>query len=125
MASPSPASLQTGLTERDPLSQQAPQTLTDGVAVREDVEAGMEMESALQTPAPATATHHSLGEPSGSFARPAASPEELAPFAPGEINPEGQTLEQRFDHLLETVHRNRPNDDLDLIRRAWAFCIHL
>jgi GTP pyrophosphokinase len=29
----------------------------------------------------------------------------------------------KFDTLLETVHRNRPNDDLDLIRRAWDFCI--
>ncbi len=33
-------------------------------------------------------------------------------------------LEQQFEHLLRTVERNRPNDDLDLIRRAWAFCMH-
>ena len=86
-------------------------------------EAGIEMESALQTPAPATVKFRSLAEPAGSFAKPAAAPEEMAPFAPGEVKAEAETLENRFDHLLETVHRNRPNDDLDLIRRAWAFCM--
>lgn len=28
-----------------------------------------------------------------------------------------------FQHLLDTVKSNRPNDDLDLIRRAWDFCV--
>jgi GTP pyrophosphokinase len=32
-------------------------------------------------------------------------------------------LDERFRHLLATVRANRPADDLDLIRRAWAFCI--
>ncbi len=86
-------------------------------------EAGMEMESALQTPAPPSTTYRSLAEPAGSFATPAAAPDELAPFAQGDVKPEAETLEDKFEHLLETVHRNRPNDDLDLIRRAWAFCM--
>ncbi len=30
----------------------------------------------------------------------------------------------KFEHLLETVKVNRPHDDLDLIRRAWEFCVH-
>ena len=47
----------------------------------------------------------------------------MAPFAPGEVKAEAEPLEARFEHLLETVHRNRPNDDLDLIRRAWTFCM--
>ena len=87
-----------------------------------DVEAGIELEAALQKPAPA-GTLRSLGEPSGAFATPAASPEEMAPFAPGEVKDEAISLEAKFEHLLETVHRNRPNDDLDLIRRAWTFCM--
>ena len=87
-------------------------------------EAGIELESALQTP-PTAPVFRSLAEPTGSFATPAAGPAAMAPFAPGEVTAEAktQTLEARFDHLLETVHRNRPNDDLDLIRRAWAFCM--
>jgi len=32
-------------------------------------------------------------------------------------------LDLRFRHLLETVQANRPADDLNLIRSAWAFCI--
>ncbi len=32
-------------------------------------------------------------------------------------------LDARFEHLLETVKANRPADDLNLIRSAWAFCI--
>ncbi len=32
-------------------------------------------------------------------------------------------LDTRFEHLLETVKANRPADDLNLIRSAWAFCI--
>src|SRR3984957_19573044 len=32
-------------------------------------------------------------------------------------------VEARFEAMLETVHRNRPHDDLDLIRRAWTFCM--
>ena len=86
-------------------------------------EAGIENEAALQQPAPATTAFRSLAEPDGAFATPAAGPEEMAPFAPGAVKPEAESLEARFDHLLETVHRNRPNDDLDLIRRAWAFCM--
>ncbi len=30
-------------------------------------------------------------------------------------------LEARFEHLMDTVKANRPSDDLDLIRSAWAF----
>jgi guanosine-3',5'-bis(diphosphate) 3'-pyrophosphohydrolase len=32
-------------------------------------------------------------------------------------------LDARFVVLLQTVRSNRPSDDLDLIRSAWAFCI--
>ncbi len=32
-------------------------------------------------------------------------------------------LDLAFHHLLDTVRANRPADDLNLIRSAWAFCI--
>jgi GTP diphosphokinase / guanosine-3',5'-bis(diphosphate) 3'-diphosphatase len=34
-----------------------------------------------------------------------------------------QTVDAKFQRLLETVHENRPADDLDIIRKAWAFCL--
>ncbi len=34
-----------------------------------------------------------------------------------------QSVDAKFEHLLATVHENRPGDDLDIIRRAWAFCL--
>ncbi len=30
---------------------------------------------------------------------------------------------EKFAQLLDIVHRNRPNDDLGIIRRAWEFCL--
>ena len=80
--------------------------------------AGIDLESALQAPAvPAHKPMPSLAEPSGSFAQPSPAP------LPDEHDFGAEALDARFTHLLDTVHRNRPNDDLDLIRRAWAFCI--
>ena len=32
-------------------------------------------------------------------------------------------LDEKFSLLLREVHENRPGDDLDIIRRAWAFCL--
>jgi guanosine-3',5'-bis(diphosphate) 3'-pyrophosphohydrolase len=32
-------------------------------------------------------------------------------------------LDTKFRELLATVHANRPTDDLDIIRRAWEFCV--
>ena len=34
-----------------------------------------------------------------------------------------QTVDAKFQRLLETVHENRPADDLEIIRKAWAFCL--
>ena len=40
---------------------------------------------------------------------------------PGPAEP--LTVEQKFELLLKTVSANRPADDLDIIRRAWEFCL--
>src|SRR5882757_2897621 len=34
-----------------------------------------------------------------------------------------QTVDAKFHRLLATVHENRPADDLEIIRKAWAFCL--
>jgi GTP pyrophosphokinase len=70
---------------------------------------------------PATA----LDEPSGAFASPpaaanangtpAAAPATSSSAREDEFRP-------RFEHMLATVRSNRPHDDLELIRLAWAFC---
>jgi len=32
-------------------------------------------------------------------------------------------VDAKFARLLDEVHENRPGDDLEIIRRAWAFCL--
>ncbi len=34
-----------------------------------------------------------------------------------------QSVDAKFQRLLATVHENRPGDDLEIIRKAWAFCL--
>jgi GTP pyrophosphokinase len=34
-----------------------------------------------------------------------------------------KTIDEKFQKLLDTVHENRPADDLEIIRKAWAFCL--
>jgi GTP pyrophosphokinase len=47
--------------------------------------------------------------------------ESSAPHLAGVSSGEIETVDAKFHKLLETVHQNRPADDLDIIRRAWAF----
>jgi len=79
------------------------------------------MESALQTPAPPSGEElQERAEPSGFFA-PSLAPVPMPPATATAFDP--TSIEARFEHLLETVQHNRPHDDLDLIRRAWVFCV--
>ena len=87
-------------------------------------ETGMELEAALPVAPHATSVpvaRPGLDGPAGAFP--------AAPIAPSEAgfrpNPESgdAALDARFVFLLATVRANRPADDLDLIRSAWAFCI--
>ncbi|MDE1178590.1 MAG: RelA/SpoT family protein [Edaphobacter sp.] len=43
----------------------------------------------------------------------------LSGYAPEDV----KVIDEKFHKLLETVHENRPGDDLELIRKAWAFCL--
>ena len=76
----------------------------------------MELEAALP------AVSHTEAVPRGSVARDK-STGELAPAAAKHPSIESSNLDARFEHLIETVKANRPADDLDLIRSAWAFSI--
>jgi GTP diphosphokinase / guanosine-3',5'-bis(diphosphate) 3'-diphosphatase len=47
------------------------------------------------------------------------SAEHLAGASPALVS----EMDAKFARLLEEVHKNRPSDDLDIIRRAWQFCL--
>ena len=65
-----------------------------------------------------------LAEPVGLLApaREAAKPAS-PPSPPGKsLGSDPALIEAYFEQVLSLVHENRPNDDLELIRRAWEFC---
>jgi len=51
------------------------------------------------------------------------APVSAAPFLPGFPASVAAEIDAKFLRLLEEVHANRPGDDLDVIRRAWLFCL--
>jgi GTP pyrophosphokinase len=36
---------------------------------------------------------------------------------------ERQSIDRRFDALLQQIHANRPSEDISLIRKAWEYCV--
>jgi GTP pyrophosphokinase len=87
----------------------------------------MELEAALpvaqrraapKAPAAAETPLTDLDEPSGELvSAPAAAA--IVPDAP----PPDAPLAEKFEHMLATLHANRPNDDTEIVREAWAFCV--
>ena len=49
----------------------------------------------------------------------ASSAAHLSGYAPEDV----KVIDANFHRLLETVHESRPGDDLEIIRKAWAFCL--
>src|ERR1700722_8266230 len=49
--------------------------------------------------------------------------ESSAAHLEGSSTAEIHSVDAKFETLLATVHKNRPGDDLEIIRRAWAFCL--
>jgi GTP diphosphokinase / guanosine-3',5'-bis(diphosphate) 3'-diphosphatase len=85
-------------------------------------ETGMELEAALPAAPHTQAVPRSpvrRDEPVGKLASAPAKSSSIAPNS----SIESSDLDARFEHLIETVKANRPADDLDLIRSAWAFSI--
>ena len=53
----------------------------------------------------------------------AAQPLPSAGYLPGTAVSQTSEIDRNFEHLLATVHANRPGDDLQIIRNAWQFCM--
>ena len=90
-------------------------------------ESGIELEAALPDLPPATGVEKpvALDGPVGSFADSSSSTVNGGP-APGEHRPDPDPsdplhLEARFEGMLDTLRANRPGDDQELVRSAWAF----
>ena len=125
----------------DPLLQKShplPRTKT-GVDAGEISDGGLEMEAALPEDvssledAQSTVASSKRGTPggmafpelAGTFATASVLRETAAGAAEGKDAGPGSapaSIEAYFEHVLRIVHENRPNDDLELIRRAWEFC---
>ncbi len=67
-----------------------------------------------------------FAEPIGTLAEPAPllkKEESSAAHLAGSSTDEIDTVDRDFQTLLATVRANRPNDDLEIIRKAWQFCL--
>lgn len=69
-----------------------------------------------------------LDEPSGVFVTGSAKTElangvTSAVYLPGFAPEIPADIDVQFETLLQTVHVNRPSDDLEIIRKAWLFCL--
>ena len=91
----------------------------------EDPEAGIEMEAALPVVGVAVGATRDLDEPSGTLMGPVAAKgeESSAAHLAGTSAAEIESVDARFERLLRTVRENRPADDLEIVRKAWAFCL--
>ena len=113
MATAHPASSQAG---PQPESQKKPKSPPET-----HTETGVELEAALPVAASPV--------PSGAASRGKAgveadeSSESSASHLSGISAADIQTVDAKFQRLLATVHENRPADDLEIIRKAWAFCL--
>ena len=88
-----------------------PRRLRGRVSEPNNTHTGTEPETALTPAAPAVASGSSVTATSESSA------EHLPGSSPAVIS----EVDQKFAHLLQEVHKNRPNDDLEIIRQAWQF----
>lgn len=95
--------------------------------VAETSESGMAMEAALAHPEPsaAPALHASTPRHSASLDGPSGAFENSSKASALAALPEDPAdplhLKQRFEQVLATLRTNRPHDDQDLVRSAWAF----
>jgi guanosine-3',5'-bis(diphosphate) 3'-pyrophosphohydrolase len=103
-----------------------------GVGVVGASDAGIELESALAVVVPMEAgialPLKDLDEPSGSFVSDGDG-DGIGPVESSASHLAGSSVEAihevdlQFEKLLKTLHENRPGDDLEIVRKAWAFCL--
>jgi GTP pyrophosphokinase len=78
--------------------------------------AGSEPETAPSVAVPAESAGIAVSAPEVNDTSSAAH---LSGYSPEDV----KVIDAKFQKLLETVHENRPGDDLEIIRKAWAFCL--
>jgi len=96
----------------------------------EHTDTGIELEAALPVAEPSVASETTPRVKKKKSAVPDASAlviagveESSASHLAGSSAKDIDTVDAKFHQLLETVHENRPADDLKIIRNAWAFCL--
>ncbi|HEY0162994.1 MAG TPA: HD domain-containing protein, partial [Edaphobacter sp.] len=115
-SSDSGRNFEAALPAQTPLSPQDSLRRTPGLPVANGVETLLEMDNA------------NLAEPQGELSTSAPAPQpsanpQSAQFLPSFPVSLTTKIDADFEHLLETVHLNRPADDLEIIRTAWQFCL--
>jgi GTP diphosphokinase / guanosine-3',5'-bis(diphosphate) 3'-diphosphatase len=104
-------------------------------------DAGIELEAALPDVAPLTPLPNPAEPTSQPTSQPASQPgnqatgptafaiseEDPAESAQGHLGAASAALvgevDAKFARLLHEIHENRPGDDLEVIKRAWTFCL--
>ncbi|QEE26584.1 bifunctional (p)ppGpp synthetase/guanosine-3',5'-bis(diphosphate) 3'-pyrophosphohydrolase [Terriglobus albidus] len=90
---------------------------------------GVDLEQPISVPkAPEDpSVHDSLASPSGILAEkpsaPPLKPTSVTPYLTWLDSVSARRIDVKFAHLLETVRTFRPGDDLEVIRKAWIFCL--
>src|ERR1700733_8382080 len=109
MAIANPASPQVG---PEPESHNEPK----GQPESSKIDAGVSLEATPAVAGP-TIPEDSISAGAEEVTGAESSASHLAGLAASDI----RTIDNKFQKLLETVHENRPGDDLAIIRRAWGF----
>ena len=112
MAIAPPASSQAG---SQPESQNQPEVQPE----IPNAVAGVEPETALPVAVPAESAGSAVSAPEAKDSKDSSSASHLSGYAPEDV----KIIDDKFQKLLDTVHENRPGDDLEIIRKAWAFCL--
>src|SRR5215471_12710050 len=94
------------------------QNESEGQPLNSIADAGVELQVAPPAKVAATASDVGVSAPVEKSAE-KTSASHFAGMSESEI----RTINEKFEKLLETVHANRPADDLEIIRKSWAFCL--
>jgi guanosine-3',5'-bis(diphosphate) 3'-pyrophosphohydrolase len=90
------------------------QNESEGQSLNSIPDAGVELKVAPPAEVAAAASDGGVSAPVGK-----SSGSHLAGMSESDI----KTIDEKFQKLLDTVHANRPGDDLEIIRKAWEFCL--
>src|SRR6185437_11265500 len=118
MVTAQPASSEAGPRSRsqDELKKSSETPTTD---TGKELEAAHPVADATDNPKPKLRA----GEAAAEAGKPSSLDESSASHLEGVSTGEIETVDAKFQRLLMTVHENRPADDLDIIRKAWAFSL--